>query len=368
MQHPEKQPPRHSRPSHAQRSAVNPQGGTVRKPSAPQTTRYKVSPSAAGDPRRRPAARATIQRSASRRRRRRNAIRRRAILACSIAVIAIAIVLIIVLRPKAQAPVQPQETIAAATHTPQPTFTPEPTASPVPMPTMVTDFQLLSGIPNTDRAMGIPKSAIADDSFFNDTLFVGDSVSQKLKTYVTSERKRNPSLLGDAKFLTAPSFSARNALKEVTETSLHPSYQGKKMRLEDIVAEVGCRKVYIMLGLNDVGIYGPERSAENMMELIREIKAKSPDVQIFVQSATPRLRGDEPTTEELFAYNLKLYELCLQMVDQDIYFLDVAYIFRDENGKLFEHYCSDADSMALHFNADACEKWVDFLYTHTLPV
>ena len=38
---------------------------------------------------------------------------------------------------------------------------------------------------------------------------------------------------------------------------------------------------------------------------------------------------------------------------------------RDENGNLPDSYCYDADTMGLHFTNDACQKWIDFLLTHT---
>lgn len=247
--------------------------------------------------------------------------------------------------------------------------TPEPTATavPKPLPTLIPEYELKLDVLNTDIAIGLPESAIAPDSYFDDTVFVGDSVSEKLKYYVTKQRKEgNPTMLGNAKFLTAPSFSARNALKEVTETSLHPTYQGQKMKLEDVIEKMGVKKVYIMLGLNDVGIHGVEKSAQNMMRLLKAIRDKCPDVQIFVQSATPRVKGNKPTTKQLLGYNLQVYDYILKAQDPLIYYVDVAHVMRDEAGKLREEYCSDLDSMALHFNNTACQKWVDYLYTHAL--
>lgn len=233
---------------------------------------------------------------------------------------------------------------------------------------MPNEFALVApGIPNTDRLLGLQGTEWVPDSYFDDAVFIGDSVSMKLNYYVTNARKTQPNLLGNAQFLTVTSFGIRNALKPVTSTSVHPTYQGQKMKVEDIVAAMGAKKVFIMLGMNDVGIYGYERTAEKMIELLYQIKQKSPDVQIFVQSATPRLSGSNPTTEELFMYNVKLYEKIVELKGYDVYFLDVAYIMRDENGKLPEEYCSDPEKMALHFNNAACKMWVDFLYTHALP-
>lgn len=263
-------------------------------------------------------------------------------------------------------PVSQVEQTVLPTATPAPTAAPTPTAVPTPKPTMVTDYEILYDKVNTDKALGIAECARVDDSYFNDTVFVGDSVSMKLALYVKSERKTNPTLLGNARFLTAQNFSARNALKEVTETSIHPTYQGQKMKLEDAIAAIGPKRVYIMLGMNDAGISGVDEAVMNMLRLLRAIKDKSPDVQIIVQSCTPRVAGSRPTTEQLFAYDVKLYEAILELSDYDIWFTDVAYVMRDENGKLYENYCSDLDSMALHFTNEGCRAWIDYLYTHAL--
>lgn len=279
-------------------------------------------------------------------------------------------------------PVPTIEATAEPSPTPEMTTEPQITAEPAatleapvsaapvangPFPTLIKEFEVYDDKMTTSVALGLPECPRVDDSYFNDTVFIGDSVSEKLKYYVTKQRKEDePNLLGNAVFLTAPSLSARNTLKPVTETSLHPTYRGEKMRLEDIVYEMGAKKVYIMFGLNDVGISGVKESAKNLMTLIKDIKKKSPDVLIFIQSATPRVFGERPTTQQLFKYNQKVYKYCLKVEDQGIYYVDVAHVMRDDEGKLIREYCSDLDSMALHFNNTACKKWIDFLYTHAL--
>ena len=286
----------------------------------------------------------------------------------------------------------PDPSIAAETATPLPeiTETPAATEAPVltaePAPAEATavpqsaaeapadtaassdGYQVLSGVPNTDRALGLPETAMVDDSYFNNSVFIGDSVTLKLNYFVRETRQSYSTLLGNAQFLTAGSLGSGNALAPVTNESLHPSFQGKKMLLEDAVAAMGAQKVFIMLGMNDIAVYGTEQSAQNMIQLISRIKAKSPNVQIFVQSATPRLKGDynKLNNNALFDYDLKLYEYCQTMADSGVYFLDIAYIMRDAEGNLPADYCSDPDDQALHFTDIACKAWVQYLYTHAL--
>ncbi len=259
----------------------------------------------------------------------------------------------------------PVETPAAVpTETPASTPAPATAASMAPL----SEYTVLTGIPDTDRALGLPETAQVPDSYFDDAVFIGDSVTLKLNYFVRDKRSEYPTLLGNAQFLTAGSLGSGNALREVSSDSLHPSYQGQKMAIEDAVAAMGAKKVYIMLGMNDVALYGVEESAENMMRLLARIASKSPGVQIFVQSATPRIEGDynKLNNDALFQYNLKLYEYCLQYSSNGIYFVDVADVMRDEKGNLPLDYCSDATGMGLHFTDKACKIWIEYLYTHAL--
>jgi lysophospholipase L1-like esterase len=281
---------------------------------------------------------------------------------------------------------QPASTVVVAT--PVPTAVPVyATAVPTEVPAAATDvpatqapapvqqqenygaYQILSGIPQTDHAIGLPMTEQVPDAYFNDSVFIGDSVSLKLSYYVKQTRQGYASLLGNAQFLCAGSMGSGNAMEPVSDSSIHPSFRGQKTTLEDAVAAMGAKKVFIMLGMNDIAIYGPEQAAQNMMQLISRIKAKSPNVQIFVQSATPKLFNNpnhKLNNNTLFEYDLKLYELCKSMESQGVYFLDIAYVMRDGQGNLPANYCSDPEDQALHFTDEACKLWIQYLYTHAL--
>ena len=257
--------------------------------------------------------------------------------------------------------------------TPEPTV--EPTATPPQGPTMqpamdsplknVIAWEVLDGIPQTDQPLGLRENERVDDSYFNDTIFIGDSVTQKLQQYVTNRRKNGEStLLGNARFIAIQSLGTHTALAAISDGSLHPTIMGIKMTLEDALVQLEAKKVYIMLGMNDVAVSGMDTSISNMMKLLKRIQNSSPNIEIFVQSATPRLSGSQPTTEQLFDYDVRVYEEILKLDDPRIHFVDVAYVMRDDSGKLYESYCSDKDGMALHFTNAGCEQWVEYLYTH----
>lgn len=197
--------------------------------------------------------------------------------------------------------------------------------------------------------------------WFDDAVFVGDSVSLKLTGYVTKMRQSDPDYLGKAQFLTAGSLGSGNALWEVSDKSVHPLYQGTKMRLEDSVHACGAKKLYILLGMNDVGMYGVDGSVENMQTLLGLIKEKTPDLGIYVQSATPIHKGNEKkvlNNANLRLYNEKLKEMCDR---NGYYYVDIASVLTDEEGYLPSAYCSDASGMGMHFTDEACRIWVDYL-------
>ena len=221
----------------------------------------------------------------------------------------------------------------------------------------------LAGKIEGGESPSVPTGTVPQDewSWFDDAVFVGDSVSLKLTGYVTKTRQSDPDYLGKAEFLTAGSLGSGNALWEVSDKSVHPLYQGTKMRLEDSVKACGAKKMYILLGMNDVGLYGVDDSAKNMETLLGLIKEKNPDLQIFVQSATPIHKGNEKkmlNNANLRLYNEKLQEMCQR---NGYYYVDIASVLTDSEGYLPDAYCSDASGMGMHFTDEACRIWVDYL-------
>lgn len=213
----------------------------------------------------------------------------------------------------------------------------------------------------TPGAVG--ESAAVTASYFDDAAFVGDSVSLKLSYYAAATGE-----LGNAQFFTAGSLGSGNALWEVSDESVHPSYQGTKMLVEDCIAYSGVSKVYIMLGMNDIGLYGIEDALKNYEELVTRIKAQSPDVQIIIQSMTPMaatstIIGEDLNNENIKIYNKGLSDLCKK---NGWAFVDVACVMYDaDNETLNPEFCSDAEDMGVHFTEAGCAQWIEYLSTHT---
>lgn len=211
----------------------------------------------------------------------------------------------------------------------------------------------------------VPESASVTADYFNDVAFVGDSVSLKLTYYESANN-----VLGDAQFITAGSLGSANALWDLNRSdAVHPVFQGEKRYVWDSVALSGAKKVYIMLGMNDIALYGIDTSVENLTTVIGKILEKSPDVTICIQSMTPIaatstvLKPNGLCPLNIDSYNAKLLALC---EEKGWYFLDVASVMKTTDGYLIPEYCSDGSGLGVHFTSAGCAAWVDYLYKHPI--
>lgn len=199
--------------------------------------------------------------------------------------------------------------------------------------------------------MAAPTYETVDSSFFDDAVFVGDSISLKL-SYDTSGR------LGNAQFLVQGSYGVGNAIFDVLPTT----YRGNTYtNLEDAIAATGAKKLFIMMGMNDIGLYGIDGTIENWKTLLGLIRGVCPDMQIFIQSMTPVWTGGEKgglTNPNINEYNNKLRTFA---AENGCGFIDVAPFMRDATGGLATSYCSDN---YVHLSEAGVDMWIKVLKAH----
>ncbi len=206
----------------------------------------------------------------------------------------------------------------------------------------------------------VGESKAVNDSWFDDAVFVGDSISVRLQLYSTAR-----DLLGKAKFLCATSLSPENVLSPVTEDSIHPSVGGQKVSVPDGLKMSNAKKIYIMLGINSLraGVDVTVNQLKNFIDYSNKIL---PQAKIFVQSVTPmtkdsNINADNLNNDIINEYNRKVNKMC---DENGWYFINIAKAVCDEQGYLKDEYCSDNPDMGIHFNSKAAQVWVDYLKTH----
>ena len=207
------------------------------------------------------------------------------------------------------------------------------------------------------------------DSFFDDSVFVGHSVMMHFKDkYVAYKRGGDSGFLGTAKFHASGSFSYHNNLAPVSADSVHPLYRGEKMKIEDAVAAMGAKTVYLSgMALNELALFGAEASVSNLAAVADAIKAKSPDARIVVLANTYRTRDFNDSRNKLnnasiSEYNNLLLDYC---GENGFDFVDVATPLM-ENGCLADKFCSDNDKsnsncLGCHLTTDAYAIWTAVL-------
>lgn len=185
--------------------------------------------------------------------------------------------------------------------------------------------------------------------YFDDAVFVGDSVSLMLSYYAA-----DTGALGDAQFLVRGSYSVAHALNG----TMLMTYRGQQLSLPDAIAATGAKKVFFMLGMNDIGLHGIDATLENWATLLWAVRKVCPDVEITIQSMTPIFTGGEKgklTNPNVDDYNARLKAFA---EEQGCGWLDVASFLKDASGGLAESYCSDG---YVHLTRDGAAVWVDVL-------
>ena len=192
---------------------------------------------------------------------------------------------------------------------------------------------------------------VTDDvtAFFNDAAFIGDSVTLALRNYNLSS-----GALGNATFLCQGSYSVGHAVNN----TMYLSYQGQNMSPQDALAACGAKKVFILLGMNDIALYGIDATLANWKTMIDSIRQKNPDIQIFIQSGTPIYTDGEIgslNNENMDKYNERLKSFA---AEEGLFYVDVATPMKDSSNGLAEKYCSDE---YVHLTDTACALWVSIL-------
>lgn len=196
---------------------------------------------------------------------------------------------------------------------------------------------------------------------FDGTVFIGDSVTLGLQKFVTEKRDSDPEYLGTAKFISVGSYGAATAVAPAGEESIHRYFNGVRTPPQEICASYGAKKVYICLGLNDVGQFSVDEYISNYKTLIENLRKEIPDVKIAIQSITPiTLYGEKQVlyNSKIDKYNESLARLAKET---ECPFLDVADVLKDEAGYLAQTLSSDD---YCHLMPEAYERWVDYLLYH----
>lgn len=184
-----------------------------------------------------------------------------------------------------------------------------------------------------------------DESYFDDAVFIGDSRTEGLKLY---------SGLKNA------TFYAEKGLDVATIFKNEINVDGSKMTIIDALKKQSFGKVYINLGVNELGWPYDSEFIKHYGKVIDAIKEVQPDAEIYLQSIihVTREKDINPpqyiNNKTIIKRNKLLKELA---IEKDINFIDPNEVLTDNNGYLMKEASVDG----VHLIKSYCLVWKDFL-------
>ena len=248
-----------------------------------------------------------------------------------------------VAQDEAEACVSGQEISSQAPQTEAPrvpesqTPAPEPKAPEVPEETAPAQPE--------NESMIVPESEPVEDTYFSDVVFLGDSRTEGFHLY---------SGLQEGQYLYAVGATVASVFDKATEQT-----DAGKVPMLDALAQMECGKVYVMLGVNELGW---PRSQTYYDQVIDRIRQDHPDAEVVIQSLLPvsavqEAKGTYVNNERIAAYN----DILLQLAEEkNCPYLNVAEAVTGEDGCLKPELTSDG----IHLNKAGCAVWLDYLRTH----
>ncbi len=199
-----------------------------------------------------------------------------------------------------------------------------------------------------DYTACVPPSEAVDESFYENTLFAGDSRMGSLFLYGTHAN-------ADVKFVTSLNLLRIDSM-QVDEIK-------EKMTLMDVLEETRKQNVYLLFGINEIRNPNFDSFANMYQEIITMLKNNNPDVNIYlILSYHPDyISGlEEPKlSEQLQMLNSKIIDLAIR---NKVYYLDLDNGMSDEAYTIKDEYVSDG----LHFTPTGAKAFEEYIATHVV--
>lgn len=181
-----------------------------------------------------------------------------------------------------------------------------------------------------------------------DALFIGDSRTLGIKQY---------SGMDEAAYFARPGMSVYNIAKDKM-----PVFDEKELTFEEVLGYKTYNKIYVMLGINELG-YDTTATINKYSQLLQQIQEAQPEAVIFIEANlhVTKLRNE---VDEIFnnpaidKFNNELQKLA---DNQKIFYVDVNVLFDDADGNLDEAKSYDDTHVAPRCYVD----WADWLKAQT---
>lgn len=223
------------------------------------------------------------------------------------------------------------------------------TVTPTPEETVTVPVET-EAVQGYDYTSPVPQGEKVENEWFEDAAFLGDSLTDGLLLYSDIRGAANLSYKG----LTVQSVRTDEVIR----------VDGGKYTPLEALGQKTYGKVYILLGINELGWYNDQRFYDCYAQLVDLVRAAQPDAQIYLQTLLPVTAEKSESHEWLKNEKIAVYnDLIAQLAEEkEVYLLDAHAALADENGVL----PADESTDGVHLTKAGYQCWADYLRTHTV--
>ncbi len=197
-----------------------------------------------------------------------------------------------------------------------------------------------------------PVIRAVEDSYFDDALFIGDSRIDDMHSF---------SGLDNATYFAKTGMSI---YKLFSDPFIQLEGVEGSLTLEEALAQRQFGKIYLMVGINEMGTGNEEGFIAAYQDAINRIRQLQPNAIFYVMgilSVTQDL-ADTDQYITLDAIQTRNADLAALADGKNIFYVDVNEVFADENGYLDKTY-ADGDS---HLKGKYYREWADYLRSNAV--
>ena len=181
-----------------------------------------------------------------------------------------------------------------------------------------------------------------DASYFDDALFIGDSHTDGFKDYAD---------LPNADYLCHNGLTVWSAVEKA-------EFPGRRTLAQALKGK-HYGKIYLMLGINELGTGTAESWAAQYKVLLDEVRKLQPDAIIFLQAIFHTTQEKSDTTffknSTIDARNAEIEKFA---DNETVFYIDCNPVFDDDTGALTPEYSGDG----VHVKAPYYVMWRDYLF------
>ena len=188
------------------------------------------------------------------------------------------------------------------------------------------------------------------DQYLDGSLFIGDSRTSTLAIYSGWK---------------TCSFWVKNGISiwEIMDAKIASINGGENLTVRQGLSAKQYSKIYIMLGINELGTGTPRSFYEQYEKVILEMRQLQPGAKIFVQSILHVTDGKDQAGSYINNKEIDKRNSFLAGINRigGVYYLDLNTVFDDpKTNKLNPAFSTDG----VHLKATQIDKWKIFLLNH----